>query len=92
MDMVMFDLQTAAIAAAGNAASGIPAISDADGEGRSFSEVLAAQTAGNAAEEVPADAEENAVPDEGYVIPEEYLPKNIQIGRASCRERVFVLV
>lgn len=81
MDMVMFDLQTAAIAAAGNAASGIPAISDADGEGRSFSEVLAAQTTENAAaKEVPADAEENAVPDEGYVIPEEYLPKNIPVA------------
>ena len=80
MDMVMFDLQTAALAAAG---SGIPAITAADGSGEdgaaSFSEVLAAQ-ADNTAEEISADASESKAPDEGYVIPEEYLPANVPAG------------
>ena len=80
MDMVMFDLQTAALAAAG---SGIPAVPKTDGDGASFSEVLAAQTENTSSTEIPADTAENALPEDGYVIPEEYLPKNVPAAFAD---------
>ena len=73
MDMVMFDLQTAALAAAG---SGIPAIPESGYDGMSFSEVLASQT-GSTVEAVSADSE-NTVPEDGYVVPKEYLPESFK--------------
>lgn len=76
MNMVMFDLQAAVMAA--SAGGGIPVIpnTDGSGEGISFSEVLAAQAGNTAAGGVQVNSE-STVPDEGYVVPEEYLPADV---------------
>ena len=74
MDMITFDLQTAALAAAG---SGIPVIPDTDSDGISFSDVLAAQAENTAVGAISADPEYTA-PEDGYVVPKEYLPESFK--------------
>lgn len=70
MNTVMFDLQTAVMAASASMGGGIPDLKAGDaGEGLSFSDVLAAQAGGNAVTDVQA---ENTVPEDGYIVPEEF--------------------